>query len=46
LEKYIQMAKELNMVDAKIISPDDIYFDIRAILTGALQLILKSNTMP
>ena len=30
--KYIQMAKDLKMVNAGIISPDDIYFDIRAIL--------------
>jgi predicted metal-binding protein len=32
LDKYIQMAKELQMANARIISPDDIYFDIRAIL--------------
>jgi predicted metal-binding protein len=31
-DRYIQMAKELKMIDAKIISVDDIYFDIRAIL--------------
>ena len=31
-DKYIQMAKDLKMVDSKIISADDIYFDIRAIL--------------
>ena len=31
-DKYIRMAKELNMANAMIISPDDIYFDIRAIL--------------
>lgn len=31
-DKYIQMAEELKMVNAKIISPDDICFDIRAIL--------------
>jgi predicted metal-binding protein len=31
-EKYIDLAKSLNMVDAKLISPQDIYFDIRAIL--------------
>lgn len=31
-DKYIQMAKELKMVNTKIISSDDIYFDIRAIL--------------
>jgi predicted metal-binding protein len=30
--KYIQKAKDLKMVNARIISPDDIYFDIRAIL--------------
>jgi predicted metal-binding protein len=32
MEKYIQLAKELGMVNAKIISPKDIFFDIRAIL--------------
>ncbi len=32
MEKYIRLAKELGMVDAKIISPQDICFDIRAIL--------------
>ena len=32
MEKYIQLAKELGMVDAKIISPQDVCFDIRAIL--------------
>ena len=31
-EKYIQMAKEFKMVNAKIISSNEIYFDIRAIL--------------
>jgi len=31
-DKYIQMAKEFKMANAKIISSDDIYFDIRAIL--------------
>jgi len=31
-DKYIQMAKDLKMLNAKIIGPDDIYFDIRAIL--------------
>ena len=32
LDKYIQMAKDLRMANARIITPDDIYFDIRAIL--------------
>ncbi len=32
MEKYIQSAKELGMIDAVIISPKDICFDIRAIL--------------
>ena len=32
MEKYIQLARELGMVNAKIISPKDIFFDIRAIL--------------
>jgi predicted metal-binding protein len=31
-KKYIQMAKALQMANARIISPDNIYFDIRAIL--------------
>ena len=31
-DKYIQMAKELKMVKAKIISSIEIYFDIRAML--------------
>ena len=31
-DKYIQMAKELKMANAMIISSDDICFDIRAIL--------------
>ena len=32
LDKFLEMAKSLNMLNAKIISPDEIYFDIRAIL--------------
>ena len=32
LDKYVQIAKELKMADARIISSDDICFDIRAIL--------------
>ncbi len=32
MEKYVQRAEEHKMVDAKIISPHDIFFDIRAIL--------------
>jgi len=32
MEKYTQLAKELKMVNAMIISPQDICFDIRAIL--------------
>ncbi len=32
MEKYIQLAKELGMVNAKIISSKEICFDIRAIL--------------
>jgi len=32
MEKYIQLAKGLNMVDALIVSPNQISFDIRAIL--------------
>ncbi len=32
LDKYVQKAKELKMANALIISPSDIYFDIRAIL--------------
>jgi len=32
MEKYIRLAKELKMANAMIISPKDIYFDIRAIL--------------
>jgi len=32
LDKYIQIAKDLKMANAKVITPDDIYFDIRAIL--------------
>ena len=32
MEKYIQMAKDLKMLDAKLITPDDLVFDIRAIL--------------
>ena len=32
MEKYVHLAKELKMVSAKIISPEDIFFDIRAIL--------------
>jgi len=32
LDKCIQIAKDLKMANAKIITPDDIYFDIRAIL--------------
>jgi predicted metal-binding protein len=32
VEKYIQLAEELGMVNAMIISPKEIFFDIRAIL--------------
>ena len=32
MEKYIRFAKELGMVEAVIISPQDLCFDIRAIL--------------
>lgn len=32
MEKYIHLAKELQMRDAILISPSQIYFDIRAIL--------------
>jgi predicted metal-binding protein len=32
MEEYIRLAKKLGMVDAKIITPQDICFDIRAIL--------------
>jgi predicted metal-binding protein len=32
LDNYVQKAKELKMANAMIISPSDIYFDIRAIL--------------
>jgi predicted metal-binding protein len=32
MEKYVQLAKDLNMVDARRISPQEIFFDIRAIL--------------
>ena len=31
-EKYIQLAKELKMANAKVISSEDIFFDTRAIL--------------
>jgi predicted metal-binding protein len=31
-DQYIQMAKDLKMINARIISSDDIVFDIRAIL--------------
>ncbi|NIO03248.1 MAG: metal-binding protein [Proteobacteria bacterium] len=32
MEKYVQLAGNLNMIDAMIISPKQIFFDIRAIL--------------
>jgi hypothetical protein len=32
LNKYINLAKEYNMLNTVIISPENIYFDIRAIL--------------
>lgn len=32
MEKYIQMAKDMNMLHAVIISPDQIHFDIRGML--------------
>ena len=32
MEKYVRLAKELNMLNARLISPKDIIFDIRAIL--------------
>jgi len=32
MEKYVQLAKDLTMVDVLVISPKEIYFDIRAIL--------------
>ena len=32
MEKYVHLAKELKMINAMIVSPKDIFFDIRAIL--------------
>ena len=32
MEKYVELAKKLNMVDALIITPDHIVFDIRSLL--------------
>jgi predicted metal-binding protein len=32
MEKYIQLARELRMIDAMMISPKQIFFDIRAIV--------------
>ncbi|MFZ5642827.1 MAG: hypothetical protein ACOY46_04455 [Bacillota bacterium] len=32
LNKYVSLAKEFNMLNAMIISPDNIHFDIRAML--------------
>ncbi len=32
LDKYVQMAKDLKMIDAAIISANDIFFDIRTLL--------------
>ena len=32
MDKYIQMARDLEMENSRIISPGEIYFDIRAIL--------------
>lgn len=32
MERYVQLAKELTMADAVLTSPDQIFFDIRAIL--------------
>ena len=32
MEKYIRLAKELHMIDAFLISPQEIFFDIRALL--------------
>ena len=31
-QKYVDLAKSFNMVNVKLISPEDIFFDIRAIL--------------
>ena len=31
-DKYVQIAKDLKMIDAKIIGPDEIFIDIRAVL--------------
>ena len=32
LDKYINLAKELNLIDANLITPQDIFFDIRVLL--------------
>jgi predicted metal-binding protein len=32
IDKYVKMAKDLKMLDARLITPADIFFDIRAIL--------------
>jgi predicted metal-binding protein len=32
MEKYIQQAKDLGMTNALLIAPDNIVFDIRAVL--------------
>ena len=47
MEKYVQLAKELGMVDAFIISPKKICFDIRVILKckwGCEQKSIKCDT--
>jgi len=31
-DRYIQLAEKRNMADARLISPDGVYFDVRAIL--------------
>ena len=49
MEKYIQLAKELGMVNAMIISPKEICFDIRAILKcrwGCEDFFQESYKMP
>jgi predicted metal-binding protein len=46
MEKYVERAKTLKMINAKLISSEDIYFDIRSILNcrwGCEDFVSKDN---
>ena len=44
-EKHIDLAKSLKMVNAKLISPEDIHFDVRAILKYGIDVYKTARSL-